>query len=216
MMHDLPKRRLTSREALAKERHEAELAMRDWLRAQAADRTPDGVHGGPFWYLIRVRHGSEWKTAVELRRWGIRAWCPRRRAVEKMPRSNRKRMYRQVICPGYLFVELAPAWASFLGVMSFGREVVGFVGSRHAPYQVRPSDIRILRDDVAALLSKKDGWDSLFSPGEMVMITDGAFADFDGRVDRPDNSRGRLRVEVNLFGRVTFFECGLDQVRPVG
>lgn len=62
MMHDLPEKRLTEREAAALERNGAEVAMRDWLRAQAADRRPDGIHGGPFWYLIRVRHGSEWMT----------------------------------------------------------------------------------------------------------------------------------------------------------
>ena len=216
MMQGAQERKMTSREALAKERFDAERAMRNWLRAAAADRRPDGVHGGPFWYLLRVRPGSEWQAARDLRAWGIRAWCPRRRAVEKLPRGKGKRRFRQVICPGYLFVELAPAAASFLGVLTFAKQVRGFVGVGERPFQVTPCDIRALRHEVARFPSKKDGGDSLFARGVMVMIKDGPFAGFDGPVTRPDNNRGRLQVEVSMFGRATLCEFDLDRVRELG
>lgn len=216
MMHDLPGKRLTAREAMADARNSAERQMRDWLRAAAADRRPDGVHGGPFWYLIRVRHGSEWKTARDLRAWGIRAWCPRRRAVEKLPRGRGKRRYRQVICPGYLFVQLAPCAHAVHGVMTFHRQVLGFVGLGERPYQVSAGDIRDLTDEVARFPSKRDGGDSLFRKGMLVMIADGPFATFEGPVKRADNARGRLKVEVSIFGRPTLVELELDQVRKLG
>lgn len=217
MMHDaMEGRTLTPREARKVERNEAERAMRDWLRAAAADRRPDGVHGGPFWYLIRVRHGSEWKTAAELRRWGIRAWCPRRRAVEKRGGGKGKRIVRRTICPGYLFVELAPCAHAVIGVLSFADRVLGFVGSGERPYQVSAEDIDALRGAVAHFPSKRDGGDSLFRRGMLLMIKDGPFAGFEGQVERADNARGRLKVEVDMLGRLTMVELELDQVRGLG
>lgn len=216
MMHDLPKRRLTPREAQAIERHEAKIAMRDWLRAQAADRTPDGILGGPFWYLIRVRHGSEWKTAVRLRRWGIRAWCPRRRTVEKRAGGRGKMIVRRTICPGYLFVEMAPCAHAMIGVLSFQKLVFGFVGFGETPWRVSAEDIDALRGEVAHFPSRRDGADSLFRKGSLVLVKDGPFAGFDGPVTRADNAQGRLQVEVSIFNRLTLVELELDQVEKLG
>ena len=213
MMHEpLNGRKLTAREAIAVEKNEAARAMRDWLRAAAADRSPDGIHGGPFWYLIRVRRGAEWKTAAILRMHGIMAWCPRRIAVEKKPRGQGKRRFRQVICQGYLFVQIAPCAHAVHGVMTFRDLVHGFVGCGERPYMVRTSDIKALRDEVARLPSVKDGGDSLFAKGTMVLIKDGPFVGFEGCVERPDNARGRLHAEVSLFGRATLCEFELDQL----
>lgn len=217
MMHKMPDKDfhdpLTAERRL--DRDDQRRAFRDWLRAAAADRSPDGIHGGPFWYLIRVRRGREWQTAADLRKCGIRAWCPRRIAVEKRPRGKGKRRFRQVICPGYLFVQLAPCAHAVLGVLSFDGQVLGFVGAGERPYQVRSCDISALRDEVARLPSKKESGLSLFTKGALLMITDGPFVGFDGPVTRPDNNLGRVSVEVSIFGRPTNVELEIDQVRPL-
>lgn len=213
MMHEpMNGRKLTPREALAVERNEAERAMRDWLRMQAADRRPDGIHGGPFWFVIRVRRGSEWKTAVLLRAWGIRAWCPRKKRVNKGPRNGRRRYWREVLIPGYLLVQLAPASASFLGVLTFRKRVFGFVGTGTMPYRVDDNQISRLREMVAEPPSKAEGGDAMFTVGELVLITKTAFAGFEGNVEREDDVKGRLKVSVSLYGRPLLCELSLDQV----
>ena len=42
----------------------AEIELVAWLRAQARDRTPDGKRGGPCWYLVTVRPGTEVAMAM--------------------------------------------------------------------------------------------------------------------------------------------------------
>ena len=52
-------------------------------------------------------------------------------------------------------------------------------------------------------------------PGEVVSIIDGPFKGFDGAVSEIDNTKGKIRVMVSMFGRDTPVELDALQVNKV-
>jgi len=52
----------------------------------------------------------------------------------------------------------------------------------------------------------------LFEPGEVVRVTEGPFADFNGVVEEVNYEKSRLRVAVFIFGRSTPVELDFHQV----
>jgi transcriptional antiterminator NusG len=53
---------------------------------------------------------------------------------------------------------------------------------------------------------------SLFSIGENVKVTEGAFSSFRGKITSVDSDKGRVKVEVMIFSRPTEVELSYLEV----
>ena len=86
--------------------------------------------------------------------------------------------------------------------------VTGFVGSHGAGSKPAP----LLPEEVEHILNgmqqAKPNYELDFEKGETVKIMDGAFAGLEGKVTHLDQEHGKVKVEVDMFGRLT--ETELD------
>ena len=91
--------------------------------------------------------------------------------------------------------------------------VIGFIGcgADRRPLPLTESEVLSLMNQ---LQEKKDSVapKMRYDVGEIVMIKDGAFENFEGAVLEVDQERGKLKVTVSIFGRSTPVELEFWQV----
>ena len=115
------------------------------------------------------------------------------------------------IYPGYVLVDMIVTDDSWYVVRNTPR-VTGFVGSGVFPVPLEKKEVDILfgrmnKDEVKHTIDLvKD---------ENVKIVDGPFKDLEGKVSEVDDSRGKVKVLVSMFGRETPVELDFLQVSKI-
>jgi transcription termination/antitermination protein NusG len=126
-------------------------------------------------------------------------------------RSGQKRKSERKFFPGYVLVHMEMDDETWHLIKHIPK-VLGFIGgtSDHpAP---------ITDKDVDAILQRvQEGADKpkpkvLFEPGEVIRVTEGPFADFNGVVEEVNYEKNRLKVAVLIFGRSTPVDLNFGQV----
>ena len=187
------------------------------------------------WFVLHTLTGQENKAQksiearVKLERMEDyigRCVIPTERVTEK--KDGKKRTITKKFFPGYVLAELA-LYDEARGLDENGRKaiyertwqflretpgVIGFVGGD------RPMPLK--KQEVDAILSDKPkGAPDVerpkvdFSVDETVKITDGAFMGLTGQVSMVDPDKGKLKVEVAVFGRKVPVDVEYWQVEKV-
>ncbi|MDO6569153.1 transcription termination/antitermination protein NusG [Alteromonas sp. 1_MG-2023] len=126
-------------------------------------------------------------------------------------RAGQKRKSERKFYPGYVLVEMAMNEESWHLVKSVPR-VLGFIGGtsdRPMPITQKEADAILNRLEESVDKPKPK---TLFEPGEVVRVTDGPFADFNGVVEEVDYEKSRVKVSVLIFGRSTPVDLEFGQV----
>lgn len=170
------------------------------------------------WYVVHAYSGYEKRVATSLREQadfkGMADYfgeilVPTESVVEM--RDGKKRKSERKFYPGYVLVEMDMNDESWHMVKSTPR-VLGFIGG------TAEKPAAISQREVDTILSRvKDGAEKLtqktiYEPGEVVRVTDGPFADFNGSVEKVNYEKSRLQVSVSIFGRATPVELEFSQV----
>jgi len=115
------------------------------------------------------------------------------------------------IFPGYVLIDMIVTDDSWYVVRNTPN-VTGFVGSGTTPTPVDPKEIASLqkRMGVAEPTHTID-----IAISDPVRIIDGPFKNFEGKVSDVDESRGKVKVLVNMFGRETPVELDALQVKKL-
>ena len=90
--------------------------------------------------------------------------------------------------------------------------VTGFVGSGVHPVPLSQKEIDVLFARMSTDTAKHK-IDLLV--GEVIIITDGPFKDLEGKVEEVDEERGKVKVNVSMFGRETPVEIDFLQVKKI-
>ena len=90
--------------------------------------------------------------------------------------------------------------------------VTGFIGSGTVPVPIADSEMDTIKKRMR-VEEPKHKID--LRMGDLVHINDGPFKDYDGAVSEIDESRGKIKVLVSIFGRETPVELDFLQVKKV-
>lgn len=127
-------------------------------------------------------------------------------------KNGKRRTVEEKIYPGYVLVDMILADDSWYVVRNTPR-VTGFVGSDAT------TPVPLSQEEIDTLMARMGGEDTKFivelKPGEMVKITDGPFKDYDAKVSEIDETKGRVKVLVPIFGRDTVVELDSLQVKKL-
>jgi transcriptional antiterminator NusG len=129
-------------------------------------------------------------------------------------RAGQKRKSERKFFPGYVLVQMIMNDASWHLVRNVPR-VMGFIGGtsdRPAPITDKEADAILNRLQESV---DKPKHKTLFEPGEVIRVSDGPFADFNGTVEEVDYDKSRMKVSVLIFGRATPVELDFSQVEKV-
>ncbi|MEQ6340395.1 MAG: transcription termination/antitermination protein NusG [Gammaproteobacteria bacterium] len=170
------------------------------------------------WYVVHAYSNFENQVVRSLKERIVRSGLqdqfgdvlvPTEEVIEM--RAGQKRKSDRKFFPGYVLVQMEMNDATWHLVKEVPK-VLGFVGGtteRPAPITDREAERILLRVQEGV---EKPRPKVLFEPGEVVRVTEGPFADFNGVVEEVNYEKSRLRVAVLIFGRSTPVELEFGQV----
>ncbi len=130
-------------------------------------------------------------------------------------KNGKKRKVLRKLIPGYIFIEMDindQAW--FL--VRNATKVLGFLGGKKGkkPLPMPKSEVESMlnKDSVS---DEKPKHKVLFDFGEVIRVSSGPFADFQGVVEEINYDKHRLVVAVLIFGRSTPVELEFGQVEKI-
>ena len=151
---------------------------------------------------------------------------PTERVTEK--KNGKKRTITRKFFPGYVLCELA-LYDEAKGVDENGKKaiyertwqflretpgVIGFVGGDR-PQPLKQSEVDAILLDKPSVGQQAERPRVNFSVDETVKITDGAFMGLTGQISMVDPDKGKLKVEVQVFGRKVPVDAEYWQVEKV-
>lgn len=126
-------------------------------------------------------------------------------------RDGKKRKSERKFYPGYVLVHMVMNEATWHLVRGTTR-VLGFIGgTADKPAPITEKEAQEILQRVESGVDKPRP-KTVYEPGEMVRVTEGPFADFNGVVEEVNYEKNRLQVAVLIFGRSTPVELEFRQV----
>ncbi len=126
-------------------------------------------------------------------------------------KNSKRTVIEEKIFPGYVLVEMIVTDDSWYVVRNTPN-VTGFVGSGTTPTPIDQKEVEALqkRMGVEDPTHKID-----MQIDQAVQIVDGPFKNFEGKVSSVDETRGKVKVLVSMFGRETPVELDALQVKKL-
>lgn len=191
-------------------------------RVRPAPAGPEGppLPEGLCWYILHTLSGNEEKVRqnllITLSREGLGEMVedvliPVEDMVEV--KRGKKHIKKRKLFPGYVFVRMKatePVLKQIRRLPNLARFVGGIGGS--GPVPVSDAEISRIRHFMTETKEKPK---IIYEVEEVVRIINGPFMDFNGTIQELDVDRGKLKIQVEIFGRATPVVLDFDQVEKV-
>jgi transcriptional antiterminator NusG len=181
----------------------------------------DPFRGPGDWYVVHTYAGYEnkVKTNLESRIHTMqmedkifRVHIPMEDVMEI--KSGKKQIVQKKVFPGYLLVKMTYDNDSWYVV----RNTPGVTGFVSAGTGSKPTPLSKREVEKILVVKKEEVRPQVrlgFEEGDIVRITSGPFADFNGTINEINPDQARLKVLVNIFDRETPVELSFDEVAKV-
>lgn len=182
--------------------------------------TENNVHK---WYVVRAISGQENKVKnyieTEINKAGYsdylsKVLVPTETVVYQ--RNGKRISKERNFYPGYIMVEANLA-GEVSHIIKSVAGVIGFLGETRNgdPLPLRPSEVNKLLGKVDEL-SANPQMDSIqYEVDEVVKMVDGPFSGFNGTVVSVNKDKGKVELEVSMFGRMTKVELSYTQIEKL-
>lgn len=172
------------------------------------------------WYVVRTMTGQENKVAKTLREMVVNRkmtdyfaeiLVPEETVVSNV--NGKKRKIKKKFFPGYVLVKMVmtdEAWHLVRGT----DKITGFVGGTSDKPQPLTNEEASYMTNQAEEGFKQTRTSVSFTEGETVRVIEGPFASFVGTVEAV-NEKGKVKVNVSIFGRPTPVELDFTQIEKV-
>jgi len=176
------------------------------------------IQQGKQWYVLHTYSGYEDAVAKNLKQriesLGMEdkifsVLVPKEKKIKI--KNGKRKTVEEKIYPGYVLVEMIVTDDSWYVVRNTPR-VTGFIGAGTTPVPVSLKEIENLKKRIGIEVPK---YKVDVSIGSLVKVTDGPFKDFEGKISEIDESKGKLKVLVNIFGRDTPVEVDSLQIKKL-
>jgi transcriptional antiterminator NusG len=189
--------------------------------AEEAPAVEDPFRGQGDWYVVHTYSGYENKVKANLESrihtmqmegkiFGVH--IPMEDVMEI--KSGKKQVVKRKQFPGYLLVRMVYDNDSWYVV----RNTPGVTGFVSAGTGSKPTPLSKHEVDKILAVKKEEVRPQVrlgFEEGDIVRITSGPFADFNGTINEINADQAKLKVLVNIFDRETPVELSFDQVSKV-
>ncbi|NLX87808.1 MAG: transcription termination/antitermination protein NusG [Syntrophomonadaceae bacterium] len=182
----------------------------------AAEATPE-PRGE--WYVVHTYSGYENKIKVDLAK-RVESMnmqdkifdilIPEEKEVEY--KGGKKKVTSKRVFPGYVLVNMIMSEDSWY-VVRHTPGVTGFVGSGSKPIPLQEDEINKILRQMGLIESKPKFVD--IEIGESIRVRTGPFANFEGVVKELLPDRGKVRVNISMFGRETPVELDYEQIEKL-
>lgn len=167
------------------------------------------------WYVLNIRTGYENAIQKELQQ-RIQASGLEEKIVDILVpvqkkivvKKGKQKVEEDKIFPGYILVKMELDELTWEIINNIDG-IRGFVRTDKKPRPLPESEVQAIMQYMEV---EQPSYQSSFSVGEAVKITEGAFADFIGSVQEIDQSKGKVKVLISFLGREAPVELEFSQV----
>ncbi len=170
------------------------------------------------WYVLNVQSGHENSIADAIKQ-RVEATKSENRITDILIPTQKKIVVKggkqnikeEKIFPGYVLIKMDlndETW----GLIANTEGVRGFVKVDKFPRPLPESEVQAI---MKYMEIEQPQYQSSYSIGEAVKITEGAFVDFIGSVQKIDDTKGKITVLISFLGREAPVELDFSQVSKI-
>lgn len=166
------------------------------------------------WYAVWVKTGQEEKVRQLCTRF-IRdkeiceeCFLPKYEKYRKV--NGKAALQKELLFPGYLFF-VSDHPEKLKKMLCQMPETVKILGDDDGPIALYPNEVEFLQryTNKEKVVEMSVG----YIQGDRLIVTDGPFKDYEGKVVHIDRHKRKAVLEVEFFGRVTEVTVGMEVVR---
>lgn len=175
------------------------------------------------WYAIQTYSGHENKVKklIEHRIAEEAGETPEEKEIQEVVvptqevveiKNGKRVTVTRRLYPGYVLVKLVPNQRTTHEISNI-QGVIKFVGAGKEPQPLRDDEVNKILGLAPTEEELEPREEIPFRSGQVVEVMEGPFKDFTGTVQEIYPDKGKVKVEVSLFGRPTSVELDYTQLK---